>query len=106
MPETYPHHLNAREVRMNHPDELLQLMDPWQVLVGRKVRPWENDALDRREVLSGWELRVKRLKVPPPVLRMIEGAVEQGLVQHLHKLSVVDDEDNIINFWFYLPWPQ
>ena len=104
MPEAYPHHLNMREVRMNHPDEILQLMDPWEVLVGRKVGPWENDALYRGEDLSGWELRVKCLKVPPPVLRMIKGAVEQGLVQHPLKLSVVDDEENIVDFGLYLLW--
>lgn len=106
MPEAYSHHLNMSELLMDHPDELLQLMDPWEILVGREVCPRKYNALDVREDLSGWELRVKRLIVLPPVLRIIEGAMEQGLVQHLNMLSVVDDKESIVDFGFYLLWPR
>jgi hypothetical protein len=46
MPKAYTHHLNERKVRMNHPDEILQLMYPWEILVSREICPWEYDALD------------------------------------------------------------
>ena len=32
--------------------------------------------------------------------------MEQGLVQHLNMLSVVNDEENIVYFGFYFLWPH
>ena len=47
MPEADPHHLDVWKVGMNHPNEFLKLVNPWQVLVCREVGPWENNAIER-----------------------------------------------------------